>query len=75
MQDNKITAPKTHKPWGNGPELVIIDQYNVNGGGPNSDIWERTGHRVNEISTSVPVVVRHTVAATTGLYNNAAVHS
>jgi len=74
--DNQLINPQTspRKTWIN-PELTVISRNYVGGGGPNSQVWERTGNKINEITTSIPVVVRQTIAATPLLYNSAAVHS
>jgi len=69
---NPETSPR--KAWLN-PELTVISRNYVGGGGPNSQVWERTGNKINEITTSIPVVVRRTISATPLLYNSAAVHS
>lgn len=62
---------KNLKTW-RSPELTVIDRNDVAGGGPRASIWERTGQRINESTTTN---VRKTFNATIGLYNSAAVHS
>lgn len=59
------------KAWGNGPQLTLIGQNTVAGGGGHTSVWERTGHRINESTGSG----RQTLFATPVLYNNATVHS